>query len=127
MSETTLDEAVQAFAMWRAQRKGKARTPDHLKAMAISLLARYSMSEVCKRLVLNSGTLKSWGGLNQPDRASVTSDFVTLVPNDHADESKPGEISLTLSASGGIDCKLTGDLQPGFIVSLLQMMQGVNP
>ncbi len=36
--------------LWRSQRKGKAKTPDHLKAMAISLLAKYSISDVCNRL-----------------------------------------------------------------------------
>lgn len=126
MSETTLDEAVQAFAMWRSQRKGKARTPDHLKNIAVSLLARYPVSEICKRLVLNTSTLKRWGELNHTGKSAAAGDFVTLNPNDHANESNQAGISLALSTPSGFDCKLTGDLQPGFILSLLQLMQGGN-
>ena len=125
MSETTIEEAVQAFALWRTQRKGKSKTPDHLKAMAISLLARYPMSEVCKRLVINSSTLKVWGGLKKPSEGIVSSsDFVTLEPSERMDAPHGSEISLLLSTNSGIHCKLTGALEPNFIASLLKLIQG---
>ena len=66
MSDITLEQAVNAFTEWRSQRSGKSRTPDHLKAMAVSLLANHTSAEICKWLSLNSGTLKSW----QPERGS---------------------------------------------------------
>ena len=127
MPETTLEEAVKSFAIWRAQRKGKSKTPDHLKAMAISLLARHPISEVCKHLALNSSTLKSWGGLNKSKKGTLpTSDFVTLDPVEHVNTRSKNEISLCLSTPSGIDCKLSGSLEPNFVARLIQMLAGDN-
>lgn len=125
MSDTTIEEAIQAFDLWRSKRQGKSKTPDHLKTMAISLLGKHSISDVCKQLGLNNSTLRNWGGLKKPKLASsLANDFITLDPNQHISKSGHDEISLHLTTFNGIDCKLSGLLEAGFIASLLDHLQG---
>ena len=65
MSELSIEEVALAFTDWRTQRKTRSTTPENLKSMATSLLAKHSMNEICKRLSVNSGMLKAWGGLKK--------------------------------------------------------------
>ena len=127
MPETTIEEAVQAFALWRSQRKVKAKTPDHLKAMAIALLAKHSMSDVCLRLGLSGSALRSWGGLKKVcKKTRPENDFVTLNPDELVSKSTHNEIALQLTTSSGVDCRLTGCLEPDFILRLLQTLHRGN-
>jgi len=121
MSEITIEEAAAEFARWRSQRKGLTSTPESLKVMAASLLASYPLTEICKRLALNSTALRNWAGLKKLNKQSFSSDeFVTLNPISHTHVPQNNEISLKLSTPGGIDCKLTGTLEPSFIAKLLK-------
>ena len=54
-----LARARAAFEQWRTQRPGRGRLPDHLWALALSLVPRYSIQSVARELRLNSSRLRA--------------------------------------------------------------------
>ena len=122
MSEISIEEVALAFTEWRNQRKTRGTTPENLKSMAISLLPKHSINEICKRLSVNSSMLKAWGGLKNIDTVPAAKDFVTITHEEVT--SNQNEMVLSLNIPNGIQCQLTGALEPVFVAKLLQFLQG---
>ena len=53
-----IDQVKAEFQVWRKQRAGRERIPEHLWALAIELLNHYPISIVQKQLALNLKQLK---------------------------------------------------------------------
>lgn len=121
MANSTIEDVMLAFAEWRSQRTSKTQTPDHLKTMALSLLENHSKHEVCKRLSLNSKMLKCWRGW-QPKQQVPPNGFVTL--NTKKNEViQEDAMALSFSTKSGVDCRLSGQLDPSFVARVLQGLQ----
>ena len=62
MSAVPVDDlalAREAFQTWRSKRPGPGRLPEHLWALAESLVDRYSPQTVARELGLNTGRLRA--------------------------------------------------------------------
>jgi len=55
-----MTRVVDAFADWRAVRRGREPTPEGLQRMAAALLAEHRAFHICKALRINATALKQW-------------------------------------------------------------------
>lgn len=78
-----LEEARQRFDHWRAGRSGKARTPEDLRRLAVSLLEYHRAFHICRALGINATALKRWSadkckGADSPEKLNQMPAFVPL-------------------------------------------------
>ena len=112
---SNLEQAAEAFREWRSTRVIRGQTPEHLKALATSLVGSYSNAQICEHLKINARALRVWN-----DTPKQPAEFVSLEPRSL--ESPSPELTLKLNCNG-IDLHITGALGPDFIVSLLSTIK----
>ena len=76
-STDPLQKAVDAFQAWRGNKKSSsARTPEHLRQMAVALTDHYPQNQIVRTLRLAGGTLKRWRSETQTQEAAAPTSFV---------------------------------------------------
>lgn len=114
-----IHQTESAFNLWRANRAHRAPTPAHLREQAVALLPHYPITRICKQLKINSQALKAWAEAPAENGHA----FVILpVPSASLPPQASG-LTLSLATATGLECRLTGPLQPAFIATLLQHLQ----
>jgi transposase-like protein len=100
-----LAHARAAFDQWRAGRPGPGRLPEHLWALALSLVPRHSAQTVARELGLNPGRLRARLAKQRPatSRRSPKPAFVELRAVDLVPAPEPlTDTSLSLSLQAGL-------------------------
>ena len=119
----TLDEVRAQFDAWRATRPSGHRIPDHLWALALSLLASHSASEVAGHLGLHSERLRRRHAQaraagqqpqpRRPDRTPAQSPpvFLELTPDALATHARRtgAEVRLVVERADGLRLSLLAD------------------
>lgn len=115
--KSDIEQVVQAFKQWRSNRSSREHTPEHLRVLAVALTEHYPSAEICKRLRINSRSIKAWTS-DQPQA------FVALPvrPTPVALPSQQ-QVTLKMQIPNGIECQLTGAIEVPFIASLLRALQ----
>ena len=124
----TLAEVQSAFAHWRTHRQPRV-TPLELRAQAVNLLARYSVTEVMNARHVDYRQLSRWRReMSVLETPLPASDFVEVplaLPLETAVAAPPRSVSLTLTrqALDGHCVSISGELseaQWGWALRLLQ-------
>lgn len=119
MQQYSLDNVKQAFQSWRALRSGRCATPDYLKERAVSLLKRHSKQDICEELNINHRALKSWQEALQHESADG---FVSLPIEPELTPPLSPAVVLKIRTPRGLECELSGDIEPGFIAQMISSL-----
>ena len=133
----SMTRAVDAFADWRAVRRGREPTPERLQRMAAALLAEHRAFHICKALRINATALKQWAAdapvkSNRPlgpvvassiDRATAFVELPRTEPAVHV--MRPGVHSvsgLRIDLPSGMRLTLTETMAIETLSTLLQAL-----
>jgi len=115
-NQPALHEVQAAFAHWRAS-GGPRRTPPTLRAQAVSLLARHSVSEVMTALRVDHRRLSRWRReLSTGDAAAAVGEFIELPAVALAEPAvvaAPALLTLTRQRADGEAVSIQGELSAG--------------
>ena len=105
-----MQSAINAFDEWRATRKGKGPTPEHLWLLVEPLTKHYSLSQITKNLHLNITQLRaklaklSPSEENIPQLVECSQQFAML----SASNNKMNECSIEFDCKHASSVKLSG-------------------
>ena len=109
MTDQDFVKAKEAFAAWNMQRTPRARAPEHLKEMAISLSKRYPLAKLSRELSISKCRIQNW--LRDLSEKSVS--FVELKqpkPSRRCSDAVEGHISIEFVRPTGGMMKISGRL-----------------
>ncbi len=124
MSKRTLEQVVQAFALWRLQKtKPHTVTPIELRQQAVELVNDFTPSQIAKALGLSGMQFKKWCQELQsatPSAASEPqqSDFLSL-PLPLGNPTSPS-LELELTLPNATQVRICGELSVDLLRVLLQ-------
>ena len=115
----SLEEAIQQFQHWRANRQGqRGLTPEHLQRLAIKLTEDHPVSTVVSALRINNRALKRWQQSLNPTEPKQPQ----FIPLPTAPEQPSVEVdsqSITLKLPNGITLSLGQSFSAERLVQLV--------
>lgn len=123
-NQDQLSVVVTAFEQWRKNRTSqKGSTPQPLRQQAVALKSQYSSSRITIALKISGGQFKQWCKDYQSLNESI--DFVQLpvTSSPQIDEVEVGALKLELSFSHGEQLRLSGQITPTLLSTLIKEMR----
>mgnify|MGYP003443700132 CR=1 FL=1 len=109
-TDNLMQSAINAFEEWRSTRNRRGRIPDHLWLLVEPLTKHYSLSQITKKLHLNTTQIKtqlsrlSPSEKNAPELVECTQQFSML----SASNNERSEYSIEFDCKNASSVKMTG-------------------
>jgi hypothetical protein len=104
---SVLEDAKEAFAEWRSNRKRQGRVNHALKRMALELLEQYPLLTVSNAIGVKPNTLTGWKRLQEDNEKAVT--FIPLSPYEEPEIKNPNSSDVSMPCS--LKLMLPGNLE----------------
>lgn len=116
MSRQSLEQMVQAFAIWRQNKPKYSLTPIELRQQAVNLLDNFTAGAIVKALGLGGVQFKKW--CQQLSNAEPQNNFVALpITPPNIDIPK---LELELTFTNNCQLRIRGELSADLLRALLQ-------
>ncbi len=109
MTDQDLVKAQEVFAAWNKQRTSRARAPEHLKEMAISLSKRYPLAKLSRELSISKCRIQNWlRDLSEKPVSFV--EFQQPAPSQRCSAEVEGHVTIEFVRPTGGVMKISGRL-----------------